>query len=357
MKTIHLALFGPGKVGTRLLEQVSEAKDHLGKHASIKIKWVLIANSSKALFSSKGINKDWQDEFQSNAIEYTSEDVVKFFSSNNFENLVSIDCTASSEFPKHYITLVKAGSHLIAANKVANTLSFEFYEKLRRELKRNQKNFYYETNVGAGLPVLETIRNLHLSGEKVTKIRGVFSGSLSYIFNTFSSEDIQFSQVLKNAEVYGYTEPDARMDLSGKDVARKLLILARELQLKKELEEVKVQSLIPSKLNGKTSLKNFNLRIGELDGPFHQHKQNRPPNQVLRYIGELDLANGSLETKLINEPANSALGQIKGADNIFEIYTESYKEQPIVIQGAGAGAEVTARGVFGDLLRISERLN
>lgn len=357
MKTIHLALFGPGKVGTKLIEQLANSEAHLRQHAEIKIELVLIANSSEALFAPKGINKHWQEDFQQNAQRYTFKDVEEFFRSNNFKNLVSIDTTASAEFPQKYTSLVISGSHIIAANKVANTLSLEFYEELRRELKRHQKNFFYETNVGAGLPVVETLRNLHLSGEKVTRIRGVFSGSLSYIFNTFSAEDLQFSQVLKDAGILGYTEPDARVDLSGKDVGRKLLILARELHLKKELGEVKIQSLIPSKLNGNTSLENFNLRIEELDDYFQEYKQNRPKNEVLRYIGELDVQSGHLETKLISEPETSALGQIKGADNIFEIYTESYKEQPLVIQGAGAGAEVTARGVFGDILKISERLN
>ncbi len=357
MKTIHLALFGPGKVGSKLLEQLANSEEHLKSSSGISVKLILIANSSKVLMNPDGIRFDWNTEFKKRAFKSSFKDIEEYFRKNEFENLVSIDTTASEDFPQYYFNLVNCGSHIIAANKVANTLSSEFYEELRNELKRNKKNFIYETNVGAGLPIVETLRRLHLSGEKITRIRGVFSGSLSYIFNTYSKEEKEFSKVLKEAGILGYTEPDARIDLSGKDVGRKLLILARELQLKKEMEEVKIESLIPPQLNGNTSLEDFNSRITELDKHFQVYKSKQIKDEVLRYIGELNVASGTLETKLISEPKTSVLGQIDGADNIFEIYTESYKDQPLVIRGAGAGVEVTARGVFGDLLKIVERLN
>ncbi len=357
MKTIHLALFGPGKVGSKLLEQLFDSEKHLKNSSGITVKLILVVDSCRALLNPDGIEHGWEHEFRSKSIDYCFEDIEEYFKKHDFENLVSIDTTASDEFPHKYFDLVKAGSHIIAANKVANTLSIEFYERLRKELKRNNKNFIYETNVGAGLPVVETLRTLHLSGEKVSRVRGVFSGSLSYIFNTYSKEEKAFSKVIEEAGILGYTEPDARIDLSGKDVGRKLLILARELQLKKEFEDVSIQSLIPSQLNVETSLEEFNLRINELDEHFEVYKSKQLKEEVLRYIGELNVISGTLEAKLISEPKTSVLGQIEGADNIFEIYTESYKDKPLVIRGAGAGAEVTARGVFGDILKISERLN
>lgn len=357
MKTIHLALFGPGKVGSKLLEQLSISEEHLKNSSGINVKLILVADSSHALLNPKGIKSRWNNGFKSGAKRYSFNDIEDYFRENEFENLVSIDTTASEDFPQKYIALVNAGSHIIAANKVANTLSSEFYKELRKELKKNNKKFIYETNVGAGLPIVETLRNLHLSGEKVTKIRGVFSGSLSFIFNKYSEEEKEFSEVLKEAGVLGYTEPDARIDLSGKDVGRKLLILARELELNKELEEVKIQSLIPKQLNGDTSLEEFNKRVEELDLHFGSYKKEKSKDEVLRYVGELNAVSGELEAKLIKEPKTSVLGQIEGADNIFEIYTESYKDLPLVIRGAGAGADVTARGVFGDILKISERLN
>jgi aspartokinase/homoserine dehydrogenase 1 len=226
---------------------------------------------------------------------------------------------------------------------------------LRTELKKHQKNYLYETNVGAGLPLIDTIKLLHKSGEKINKIRGVFSGSLSYIFNTFSVEDVEFSTVLQQAGEKGYTEPDAREDLSGNDVARKLLILARELELRKEFSDITIQNLLPAHLQA-ISLQQFNKNVTDLDQTYKLIKANQQKDHVLRYVGDLSTETGILEVKLISVPSNSALGQIKGSDSIFEIYTEAYKEQPLVIQGAGAGAAVTARGVFGDILRLTEKL-
>jgi homoserine dehydrogenase len=201
------------------------------------------------------------------------------------------------------------------------------------------------------------VKNIYNSGDSILKIRGVFSGSLSYVFNTFSSENESFSTVISKAEDLGLTEPDAREDLSGNDVARKLLILARELNLKVELLNVKIESLVPKQLNGKTSLNQFKLRVKELDQPFQERKRNLPKNTVLRYVGELNVADETLEVKLISEEKNSTLGQLKGSDSIFENFTKSYGNQPLVIQGAGAGKEVTARGVLSDIIKLSNHIN
>jgi homoserine dehydrogenase len=229
---------------------------------------------------------------------------------------------------------------------------------LREELAKKQKQYLYETNVGAGLPLIDTIKLLHLSGENITRIKGVFSGSLSYIFNTFSEVDAPFSFILKEAIRKGYTEPDPREDLSGNDVGRKLLILARELDLQNEFADIKIQNLIPDLLK-KGTVEDFLHNLDILDDTFNEIKKNQKPHYVLRYIGDLhgDLQKdkGKLEVKLISVPKESALGQVKGSDSIIEIYTESYGEHPLTIQGAGAGAAVTARGVFGDILRIAEK--
>ena len=211
-----------------------------------------------------------------------------------------------------------------------------------------------------GLPLIDTIQLLHLSGENITRIRGVFSGSLSYLFNHFSVEDRPFSVILKEAIDSGFTEPDAREDLCGNDVARKLLILARELDLKNELDDVQIQNLITENLRTVSSDEFLN-RIEELDEVYSKVKQDQKPNHVLRYVGDLsgDLSKDDgaiLKVKLDSVLEDSPLGQVKGSDSIFEVYTESYGKQPIVIQGAGAGAAVTARGVFGDILRLTEKM-
>jgi homoserine dehydrogenase len=286
------------------------------------------------------------------------ETIINYAEKNHLENLIAIDNTASSAFVKNYIDLVDNGFDLISSNKIANTLNYSFYEKLRNKLNENKKTYLYETNVGAGLPLIETIKLLHDSGENITRIIGVFSGSLSYLFNNFSAQDRPFSEVLKEAIDNGFTEPDAREDLCGNDVGRKLLILARELDLQNEFTDVKIENLIPENLREGTA-QEFLSKLDKMNAHYQQLKDNQKEGHVLRYIGDLSgnlqEDKGNLEVKLISVPVNSALGQIKGADAIFEIFTESYGEKPIVIQGAGAGAAVTARGVFGDILRLAQK--
>ena len=213
--------------------------------------------------------------------------------------------------------------------------------------------------MGAGLPLIDTIKLLHLSGENITRIKGIFSGSLSYIFNTFSEEDRPFSEVVLDAMAKGYTEPDPREDLSGMDVGRKLLILARELELQNELSDVAVENLIPEEMRN-LNVEEFAEQMAMLDPIMEKVREDLPDGKVLRYVGDLhgDLQKdkGILEVKLVAVDKNSSLGQVRGSDSVIEIYTESYGKHPLVIQGAGAGAAVTARGVFGDILRIAERL-
>ncbi len=258
---------------------------------------------------------------------------------------------------QNYGLLVSNGLHLVAANKAANTLSTEFYNNLRTQLRENNKQFLYETNVGAGLPVVETLKSLYAAGEKVTKVRGVFSGSLSYIFNTFSESDAAFDSILTDAGIRGFTEPDPRMDLSGKDVARKLLILARELKLEKELSQVNIQDLVPVHLNSNSDREHFLEHKQDLNEDFEKLRKSLKPGEVIRHIGELNVGTGDLEVKLVTEEKTSPFGSLRHADASFEIYTESYGDRPLVIQGAGAGAAVTARGVLSDIIKISEKLN
>src|SRR5690606_30648890 len=238
--------------------------------------------------------------------------------------------------------------------------SHEFYTKLRDNLKNNKKNYLYETTVGAGLPLIDTIKLLHASGENITRIRGVFSGTLSYLFNNFSVQDRPFSAIIQETIDKGFTEPDPREDFSGNDVARKLLILARELDLQNEFADISVENLIP-KAYREIPTSEFLKQLEVLDEKFHRIKNQQKEGHVLRYVGDLsgDLSKekGNLDVELVSVPLDSTLGHIKGSDAIFEIFTESYGEQPIVIQGAGAGAEVTARGVFGDILRLSKHIH
>lgn len=357
-KKINIAVFGHGLVGGTLIDQVLQSAESIAAKKNIALNIFAIGNSKKVLLSDNGITANWRDQLVSDSIPYTIKDVVDFANLNHLENLIAIDNTASGEFVKNYIPLVENGFDLISSNKIGNTISYDFYKQLRDTLKANHKEYLYETNVGAGLPLIDTIKLLHLSGENITKIKGVFSGSLSYIFNTYSVENRPFSAVLKEAIDKGFTEPDPREDLSGNDVGRKLLILARELDLQNEFEEINIQNLIPTDLQT-IDTPTFLQSLEKLNPYFDKIKEGLKPNTVLRYVGELsgDLQKdkGILETKLVEVPTNSALGQLKGSDSLFEIYTESYGENPIIIQGAGAGASVTARGVFGDILRLADK--
>lgn len=357
-KKINIAVFGHGLVGGTLINQILSSSKNIEFKKGIKLNVFAVANSSKLIINKRGISENWKTEIEQQGQKYSVKEIIQYAKNNHLENLIAVDNTASKDFVENYIELIENSFDVVSSNKVANTLSYEFYKKLRKALAKNQKNYLYETNVGAGLPLIDTIKLLHLSGENITKIKGVFSGSLSFIFNNYSLENRPFSEVLKDAIAKGYTEPDPREDLCGNDVARKLLILARELDLQNEFDEIKIQNLIPESLRT-LSTREFLVSLDKLDDYYSEIKQSQEKGNVLRYIGELsgDLQQdkGDLEVKLVSVPESSALGQLKGSDSIFEIYTESYGERPIVIQGAGAGASVTARGVFGDILRLADK--
>lgn len=360
-KKINIAIFGKGLVGGTLIDQIIENTQSVLERRKLQLNVFAVANSKKVLLNKDGVSVNWKENLLENGDENTSvSDIITFAKKHHFENLIAVDNTASVDFVGNYIPFIEAGFDLVSCNKIANTLSFDFYKEVRAKLKEYKKQYLYETNVGAGLPLIDTIRLLHESGENITKIRGVFSGSLSYLFNTFSANNVSFSETLQEAIGKGYTEPDPREDLGGNDVARKLLILARELDLENEFDEVEIKNLIPENLR-EGSVSEFLDNLDLLNNEYQALKDNQESNHVLRYIGELsgDLsrAKGSLEVKLVSTPTSTPLGSLKGSDAIFEIYTESYGEQPIVIQGAGAGASVTARGVFGDILRLAKHNN
>ncbi|MBE7686042.1 bifunctional aspartate kinase/homoserine dehydrogenase I [Tenacibaculum piscium] len=356
-KKINIAIFGKGLVGGTLINQIIENTKSVLERNKIQLNIFAISGSKKLLLNEKGIDENWEIYLE-NSIEISAiHTIIDFAKQHHLENLIAVDNTASHQFIENYTSLIQAGFDLVSSNKIANTVSHSFYKKLRDTLAENNKSYLYETNVGAGLPLIDTIKLLHDSGENITKIRGVFSGSLSYLFNTFSSDDVAFSEILQKAIDKGFTEPDPREDLCGNDVARKLLILARELDLKNELEDIAIENLIPTAFRESSSA-GFLSNLKALNTVFQQKKEAQKPNHVLRYIGDLsgDLSKekGNLTVKLVSVPTNSVLGSLKGSDVIFEIYTESYGEKPIVIQGAGAGAKVTARGVFGDILRLAK---
>lgn len=360
-KQIHLLIIGHGQVGSLLIDQLIAQREVLQKRRRLDLCIVAIANSSTVLFNKQGIVNNWRKQKQVSGETYTIPELIDKVQAAGLYNTVVIDNTASPSFVLNYLPFIEAGFSLVSSNKIANTLSMEFYSSIRDRLAKRGQDYLYETNVGAGLPLIDTIKLLHLSGENITRIRGVFSGSLSYIFNQFSQESEPFHKVLQAAIDLGFTEPDPREDLSGNDVARKLLILARELALQVEFQQVQIENLIPEAARGLSTQKFLN-NLQDLDAHFTAIKSCCAPDQVLRYVATLggDLASdygAKLSVSLEAVAKDSMLGQLKGSDSIFEIFTESYGDHPIVIQGAGAGPKVTARGVFGDILRISQRVS
>lgn len=359
-KKVNIAVFGHGTVGGTLINQVLASAEAIEDRKNVKLNIFAVANSRKALLAEDGIGVSWETDLKLSSINSSVDDIIAFAKAHHLENLIAVDNTANKGFVDNYIKLAENGFDLVSSNKIANTLSYDFYKDLRVKLEEHQKQYLYETNVGAGLPLIDTIRILHISGENITRIRGVFSGTLSYLFNTFSAEERPFSDVLQKAIDSGFTEPDPREDLNGNDVGRKLLILARELDLQNEFSDVNIQNLVPEDIR-EGGVKDFLNSLAAFDEPYKDIKEGQEPGYVLRYVGDLhgDLQQdkGVLDVKLTSVPVSSALGQVSGADSIFEIYTESYGDRPIVIQGAGAGAAVTARGVFGDILKLTEKNN
>ena len=356
IKTLNLFAIGKGTVGGKLIDQILETKDSMIDQRGLKINVIGVVDSQRYVINENGLSSNWREELKNSSDSNNFSEILKRLSETGLENIVIADNTSSLEVANLYPTFMRYGIDIVASNKKANSIDYSFYKELRSDLKKRARHFFYETNVGAGLPIIDTLKHLHNSSDQITRIKVVLGGSISYIFKEYSESQESFSKILADAKNKGFTEPDPREDLSGMDVARKLLILAREVGMTCEFEDVEIQSLIPEKLNDTNDYTEFMGQKGTLDLHYEAIKKELQPNEVLRYIGDLDTMAGSLKVSLVKASKNSPLGNIKNADSIFEIYTKGYGEQPMVIQGAGAGAEVTARGVYSDLLRIGSQV-
>ncbi|MCL5017452.1 MAG: bifunctional aspartate kinase/homoserine dehydrogenase I [Patescibacteria group bacterium] len=338
----NIFLVGTGNIGGTLLKQINEL--------SGIFRVCGIINDKKMILNERGIDlKNWKNILEKGEVadfEKWIEGAQKF----NFANKVFVDCTASEFISKKYIDIAEAGFGIVSPNKKFNVLPMKDYKKLREVLGNNGKKFLYETNVGAALPVISTLRDIIGSGDRVERIEGIFSGTLSYIFNNFGS-GVSFSEIVAKARKLGYTEPDPREDLSGQDVGRKLLILAREIGLEMEFKDVKIESLVPEKLRKMIDVEKFMEELRGFDGYFKKMSEKAErDDKVLRYVAKIYKGRASAKLEMVSK--ENPLAHTSGADNIFAFYTKRYKERPLVVQGPGAGAEVTAGGVLADILRI-----
>jgi aspartokinase/homoserine dehydrogenase 1 len=354
---IPLFIFGVGNVGSTLIKQISERFTNSFPQSQNQLRIVFIANSKKSIFNLDGVDFQEIQNLSASGNNYDVASAIALVDAHQFQNPILIDVTASETFVSKYVDFIRAGFHIVAANKKANTLPIYDYQHLKKELQLHNRQFLYETNVGAGLPIIQTLSDLINSKEQIIKIRGVFSGSLSYIFNQLGQKDRVLSEILNEAEHLGLTEPDAREDLSGQDVSRKLLILARELGYSFDFSDVKITSLLVPELSLNVPFQTFQQQKNLLDQPFEIAKKAQKENHVLRYVGEFDVLSKTLEAKLVSIPKSTPLGQLTGTSNFFEITTAFYSENPIIIQGPGAGKEVTALGVLSDILKISRTIS
>jgi aspartokinase/homoserine dehydrogenase 1 len=349
-KTLHLFVAGTGLIGSTLLRQLKENMPFLRKQRRIDIKLVGIANEAKMYFDEKAISLERWGSLLEEAGEAT---VLSRFIDRmlalNLPNSIFLDCTASDEPAQHYVRILRSNVSVVTPNKRANSGSYADYERLHSATVDRGSHFYYETNVGAGLPIINTMNDLIASGDKIIKIEAVLSGTLSYVFNSFDGTT-PFSQVIAEARSLGYTEPDPRIDLSGLDVARKILILAREAGLQMELADIELESLLPDPCRQAATVEDFFETLKSFDADM-ETRRSRAGHQgkVLRYMATLqnNRARVTLQAVDINHPFYF----LSGTDNVVSFTTSRYKDRPLIVRGPGAGAEVTAAGVFADVLR------
>lgn len=350
-KVLNVFICGIGTVGKSLIEQLRTQQSKLISENGLKLNIVGIANSKKLLLDREGLPLDnYIEDINNNGIQSSPDILKNKIIEMNIFNSVFVDCTASQEISGIYKDLLSHNISVVTANKIAASGKYEDYAELKSIARHRDVKFLFETNVGAGLPIINTINDLINSGDRILKIEAVLSGTLNYIFNTIS-KNMTFSQTVNKAVKEGYAEPDPRIDLSGRDVLRKLVILAREAGYRLEQSDIEQNMFIPAEiLEG--SIDKFNSHISDLDASFEeQRKAIEAENKKWRFIARLDNGKGSIGLETVE--AGSPFFNLEGSNNIVLITTERYREYPMLIQGYGAGASVTAAGVFADIMSIA----
>jgi aspartokinase/homoserine dehydrogenase 1 len=350
--TLSIGVIGPGTVGQVLLDQLASQRERLARQFNIDLRVRAIMSSKSMKLASPSIALEgWREAFTQDAEPADFERLLAHLKVDYLPHTVIIDCSSSAVVAARYHDWLAAGVHVITPNKKANSGELTYYRSLQAARRASGAHYLYEATVGAGLPVIQTLRDLRETGDEITSIEGIFSGTLAYLFNMYDAST-PFSAIVRDAKQRGYTEPDPRDDLSGTDVARKLIILGREMGLDLELRDVRVESLVPGDLEGGSS-EEFLAQLPRYDELMRERYQAaKSRGRVLRYVGRVTSA-GEATVGLMELDARHAFANIALTDNVVRYATSRYCDNPLIVQGPGAGPAVTAGGVFADLLRLA----
>jgi len=350
-KTLHAFCLGTGNIGKTLFKQLNAHSEFLQEKNGIQVKIAGISNTRKMVFNADGISLDtWEDDLQASDETADLKGFIERMKSMNLPNCVFIDNTASPKPIEFYEEAFKSNISVVTCNKIGNSASYKQYTTFRDTARQHGVDFFYETNVGAGLPIIRTLKDLMNSGDRVQRIEAILSGTISFIFNNFKG-DANFHDVVKMAQEKGYTEPDPRDDLLGTDFMRKMLILARDAGYALEASDVEIESMLPKACLDAQSVDDFYAALKTEDAFFANLKNSAEKDgKVLRYIGKLEDGKVAITLQMVDE--NHPFFTLSGSDNIISFTTDRYKERPLVVKGPGAGAEVTAAGVFADLINV-----
>ncbi|MEJ2883392.1 bifunctional aspartate kinase/homoserine dehydrogenase I [Pedobacter sp. GR22-6] len=353
-KTLHVFCLGTGNIGKTLFHQLQEQMPFLANQNDLQVKVMGISNTRKMHLNPNGIDLNtWEIELENEQTRASLPDFIKKMKSMNLPNCVFVDNTASHNPVEYYLDILQSSISVVTCNKIGNSAEYEQYAAFKQAARTYGVDFFYETNVGAGLPIIRTLRDLMLSGDKVGRIEAILSGTISYIFNNYK-EGVLFHEIVKEAQDKGYTEPDPRDDLNGKDFMRKMLILARDAGYPLEEKDIELENMLPASCMAATSVEDFYKELENNAAYFEGLKeQASSTGKVLRYIGKLEDGKVSINLQMVGE--DHPFFTLSGSDNIISFSTNRYKERPLVVKGPGAGAEVTAAGVFADIINVGKR--